>query len=187
MILTHYYHQNDRPFQTLSSLSEVAALEVISSFRLRTGAVYRRFSNPVAYLKKRRLTENWLRDEFIKKGGQPLVQYPQYFVIARSTWIEEGYHGQSKAVQLPISAIDPDRVSFTYPDSMISYWLKSQTDRDFYHPEYHGQVFRLSEIHKIIGQFGIPTREWETDAIRKYDLFIEAQVWENSFDFSINE
>jgi hypothetical protein len=179
MILTHYYHQNDRPFQTLSSLSDAAALDIISSFHSRTGAVYRRFNNPVEYLSNRRLTESWLRDEFIKKGGQPLVKYPQYFVIDRSAWIEEGYDGQSAAIKIPISAIDPDRVSFTYPDSMISYWLKSQTDRAFYHPKYHGKVFKLSKIHQIIEQFGIPSREWETDATRQYDLFIEAQVWEN--------
>jgi hypothetical protein len=28
-------------------------------------------------------------------------------------------------------------------------------------------------------QLGIPDREWETDPARKYDIFIEAQVWEN--------
>ncbi|WP_373542519.1 hypothetical protein [Chamaesiphon sp.] len=179
MILTHYYHQNDRPFQTLSLLSDAAALEIISSFRSRTEAVYRRFSNPVEYLSNRRLTESWLRDKFIKKGGQPLVKYPQYFVIDRSVWIEEGYDGQSKVVQIPISAFNPDRVSFTYPDSMISYWLKSQTEQAFYHSEYHGEVFRFGEIHDIIDRFGIPEREWQTDPTRKYDLFIEAQVWES--------
>lgn len=61
---------------------------------------------------------------------------------------------------------------------MISYWLKSKTDRAFYHPEYHGKVFRLSEIYDIVNQFGIPTSEWKTDTTRKYDLFIEAQVWD---------
>ena len=179
MILTHYHHLNDRPFQTLSSLSDEAALIAISSLQERNGAVYQRFSEPVKYLSQRRETENWLRDEFVKKGGQPSVKYPQYFVIDRSAWIEEGYNGQSKAVQLPISAFNPDRVSFTYPDSMISYWLKSQTEQAFYHPQYHGKVFGLSEIDRVIDLYGIPDREWQTDLTRKYDLFIEAQVWES--------
>ena len=69
---------------------------------------------------------------------------------------------------------------------MISYWLKSQIDsaemtlrdRVFYHHEYHGQVFGLSEIYKIIEEFGIPDTEWQTEPNRKYDLFIEAQVWD---------
>ncbi len=179
MMLTHYYHQNDEPFQTLSSLSPEKALSIIASLQDRTGAVYRRFSDPSKYLHHRQETERWLRTEFIKNGGQPIAQYPQYFVVDRSAWIEAGYNGQAKMLQIPITSLHPDRVSFTYPDSMISYWLKSKTEEIFYHPEYHGRVFGLSEIYTIIDRFGIPDREYETDETRKYDLFIEAQVWED--------
>ncbi len=184
MILTHYHHKSDRPFQTLSSVSDEKALNIITSLKERSGSVYRRFARPAEYLSHRRATESWLRSEFIKKGGKPIAKYPQYFVVNLSAWIEEGYDGQCKTIQIPISAFDPDRVSFTYPDSMISYWLKSQTERDFYQPEYHGKVFGMREIHEIIDRFGIPDREWETDPTRKYDLFIEAQVWESIPDRS---
>ena len=60
---------------------------------------------------------------------------------------------------------------------MVSYWLRSQTDKVYYHLEYHGQVFSFDEIIKIIDKFGIPNQEWRTEETRKYDLFIEAQVW----------
>ena len=143
----------------------------------RTGAVYRRFSNPQNYLRQRQETEGWLRQEFIHKGGQPISAYPQYFVVERAVWIEEGFNGQSSAIQMPLSTFSPKQVSFTYPDSMISYWLRNRTDQEFYRPEYHGQVFMLNEICRIINEFGIPGEEWRTDGKRKYDLFIEAQVW----------
>jgi hypothetical protein len=178
MILTHYYHPDDEPFQTLSCLSEADALQVITSLQQRTGAVYRRFRQPVEYLRQRRETEAWLRAEFIKKGGQPISEYPQYFVVDRAAWIEDGYNGQSRMIQMSIADFHPQRVSFTYPDSMISYWLKSQSERVFYHHEYHGRVFGLREISQIIEQFGIPDTEWQTEPNRKYDLFIEAQVWD---------
>jgi hypothetical protein len=178
MILTHYYHPNDEPFQTLSSLSEADALNVITNLQQRTGAVYRRFQHPIEYLNKRRETETWLRNEFIKKGGQPISEYPQYFVVDRAAWIEDGYNGASRTIQMSIADFHFDRVSFTYPDSMISYWLKSQIDRVFYNAEYHGRVFGLREISKIIEKFGIPNTEWQVEAARKYDLFIEAQVWD---------
>jgi hypothetical protein len=178
MILTHYYHQDARPFQTLSSLSTQEAMNVIASLGDRPGAVYERFRNPGQYLQQRSETERWVRAEFIKKGGKPMSQYPQYFVIDRSTWIEDGYNGQSRSIQIPISDFNLDTVSFTYPDSMISYWLKNQTERVFYRSEYHGRIFTSSEIDRIIEEFGIPEREWQTDESRKYDLFIEAQVWE---------
>jgi hypothetical protein len=177
MMLTHYYHKNDAPFQNLSSLADKEALSVITSLSNRTGSVYRRFKNPEEYLKQRRETESWVRQEFIKKGGQPMSVYPHYFVIERAKWIESGYNGESFAIHLPISTFHPNHISFTYPDSMVSCWLRSQTNQVFYRPEYHGQVFLLSEISKIIDMSGIPSEEWRTEETRKYDLFIEAQVW----------
>lgn len=177
MMLIHYYHKDDAPFQTLSSLPDEAALNVISSLNDRAGLVYRRFREPEQYLKQRREVENWVRQSFINKGGKPISAYPHYFVVERARWIEEGYNGHSRAIQFPVSTFQAEQVSFTYPDSMISCWLQSQTDQVFYRPEYHGQVFLLSEVCKLIETFGVPGEEWRTEAARRYDLFIEAQVW----------
>ena len=84
---------------------------------------------------------------------------------------------------MPIADFDPEQISFTYPDSMLSYWLQTQTDKEYYHPEYHGRVFYLHEIPELINLYGIPDREWQTQADRKYDLFIEAQVWNITGNF----
>jgi hypothetical protein len=175
MLLTHYHHRDDPPFQNLSALTDDAAVQVIAGLRDRAGIVYRRFAHPAKYWRQRRTTEKWLKREFIKKGGKPVLDYPHYFVVERAIWIEEGYHGHSDMVLL--ADFQPSQVSFTYPDSMISYWLLSQTNQPFYHPEYHGQVFTVEEIQPVINQFGIPDTEWRTVASRRYDLFIEAQVW----------
>jgi hypothetical protein len=177
MLLTHYYYKTDRPFQRLSSLPDAEALQVIDNFWDRSGLVYRRFQDPQKYLAQRRITEAWLRQEFIKKGGEPVLAYPHYFVVNRATWIEEGFNGQFKMVSRSSVDFLATQISFTYSDSMVSYWLQSQTDQDFYHPEYHGQVFTHSEIEGAIDLFGIPQAEWRSVPTRKYDFFIEAQVW----------
>jgi hypothetical protein len=181
MMLTHYHHQDEPPFQNLSALSATEALRVIERLRHRSGAVYRRFRDPVQYLAQRRSTERWLREAFIQQGGRPQSAYPHYFVVGRSSWIEAGFEGEYGMVQLPIEAFSVEQVSFTYPDSMISHWLQSQTDQAFYHPEYHGQVFGLSEIREVIARFGLPGEAWRdhrsSDVTSRYNLFIEAQVW----------
>jgi hypothetical protein len=179
MFLTHYYHQQDKPFQSLSALREAEALNIISRLSDRDELVYRRFHQPEQYLKLRQETEAWVRESFIRKGGKPSSSYPQYFVINQSTWIEEGFNQQSHSVSIPLSAFNLDRVSFTFPDSMVSYWLRTQSDAVYYRPEYHGHVFLIEEIHNIIDRFGIPDKEWKTEKHRKYDLFIEAQVWDS--------
>jgi hypothetical protein len=58
-------------------------------------------------------------------------------VIERAKWIEEGHSKERRVVQFPVSAFQFEQVSFTYPDSMISYWLKSQINQVFYRAEYH--------------------------------------------------
>jgi hypothetical protein len=179
MLLTHYHHQDAPPFQNLSALSAAEALRVIERLRHRSGAVYRRFHNPVQYLQQRRSTERWLREAFIQQGGKPQSAYPHYFVVGRSTWIEAGFEGRYRMAQMPIEAFPAETVSFTYTDSMISDWLRSQTDQVFYQPEYHGRVFGLSGINQVIDQFGLPGEAWRSDVTRKYDWFIEAQVWLN--------
>jgi hypothetical protein len=179
MLLTHYHHKNEPPFQNLSALTDAAALGLMADLQRRSGAVYRRFRDPEAYLAQRRSTERWLREEFIRQGGEPQSAYPHYFVVGRSTWIEAGFDGEYDMVQSPIDAFPIGKVSFTYPDSMISDWLRSQTDQAFYHPEYHGRVFGLSEISEVIERFGLPGEAWRSSLTRQHDLFIEAQVWIN--------
>lgn len=182
MILTHYYHRNDKPFQTLSSLVDNEALNIMSNLGKRTGTVYDRFNNPQKYWRQRLETESWLRQEFVRKGGIPISLHPLYFVVGRAVWIEEGFNRQSSIIQIPLTAFNHKQISFTYSDSMISYWLKNQTEREFYHSEYHGQVFTISEIRQIIDEFGVPNQEWRTDKTRKYDIFIEAQVWDRIWE-----
>ena len=40
-----------------------------------------RFSNPVWYIRARKEIEEWLRQEFILKGGCPQEKYPIYMVV----------------------------------------------------------------------------------------------------------
>lgn len=177
LLLVHYHHQATEPFQTLSALPDRDALELMTQLGKRTGEVYRRFKHPEKYLRHRRATETWLRQEFIRKGGQPILSHPKYFSVGPASWMKEGYNEQSKTVQLLLSSVPATQVSFTYPDSMVSYWLRTQTDQRFYQSAYHGQVFTVGEIFDIIEHFGLPSEVWRTDPTRKHDIFIEAQLW----------
>jgi hypothetical protein len=78
---------------------------------------------------------------------------------------------------MPLKDFEPKQISFTYPDSMVSYWLQTQTCKNYYRDEYHGRVFSMDEILELIDRFGISDRDWQVQTDRKYDLFIEAQIW----------
>ena len=60
---------------------------------------------------------------------------------------------------------------------MVSYMLAKQKDPEFYQPDYHGKVFTLPEIVKIINANGMPGEEWKTNMPRNLAHYIEVQVW----------
>jgi len=175
--LTHYYKTGEPPFRSLSALADSEALRIASEFRNETALVYRRFKKYEKYWSKRRETEQWLRNEFIKKGGQPKTEYPHYMVLGESSYIHEGYEGKCSEIRIPLSAFNKQEISFTYPDSMVSRWLEEQKHEIYYHSDYHGKVFTLPEILKLTAQYGIPEQEWKHEPDRAYDFFVEAQIW----------
>jgi hypothetical protein len=176
--LTYYYRRGTEPFRSLSALPDVEAVKIMEELCDDTpfGA---RFKDPLQYLRDRRATEQWVREEFVAKGGQPREAYPIPMVLGESRWMVKNSpcpdaHGE---IRIPLSRFTERDVSFTYPDSMISLWFGREKPVDYYLPEYHGKVFTVSEILAIVESKGLPEEEWETNLPSDLAPYIEAQVW----------
>jgi len=176
--LTHYYHKDQEPFRTLSALPDADAIRIMRSLIDDTpfGA---RFKNPEQYLRERRATEVWVRVGFIAKGGKPKDAYPISMVLGESPWMVENLPDREKhgEIRLPISLFTRDDVSFTYPDSMISYGLSRDKPAEFYQSGLHGIIFTLDEISDLVEARGLPEGNWETSLPDHLAPYIEAQVW----------
>ena len=115
------------------------------------GSVFwERFEDPDQYLRTRRQIEQWLYQEFIAKGGAPQQSYPIYMMLGRSKWLLTAVDAATLAttaeIQVPLSLFQECDVSFTYPDSMVSFLVANQKESEYYLPDYHGKLFTLSEI-----------------------------------------
>jgi hypothetical protein len=66
--LTYYYKSGTEPFRSLSALPDEEAIKIMEELCDDTpfGA---RFKDPVQYMRNRRQAEQWVREEFIAKGG----------------------------------------------------------------------------------------------------------------------
>jgi hypothetical protein len=176
--ITHYYKKGTVPFRSLSTLPDSIALALMRELSDETvfGA---RFQDPEGYLRNRKLSEAWLREAFIKKGGKPILNYPIYFVLGVSSWLEE--HAPDKdlhsEIRVNLDEFDEVDVSFTYPDSMISFWLGKDKPADLYLPEFHGKVFTGKEILAIVDRMGDPEKDWDCNLPPTLAPYIEAQVW----------
>ena len=176
--LTHYYRLGTQPFRSLSALADEDAIKIMQELYDDT-PVWIRFKDPVQYLRDRRQTEQWVREEFIAKGGQPRESYPIPMVLGASKWVVKNspFPDEHGEIRIPVSAFTEFDVSFTYPDSMISLWFGRDKPVEFYQPEVHGKVFTISEILSIVESRGLPEDEWDTGLPSHLAPYIEAQVW----------
>lgn len=181
--LIHAYRRGTDPFRSLSALSDMEAIQEMKDLFVEGSIFWERFKDPDQYLQTRRQVEQWLRREFIAKGGKPQASYPIYMVFGRSKWIQTMLDAATLAttveIQVPLSIFRECEVSFTYPDSMVSFMLENQRNPEYYLPEYHGKVFTLSEIRSIVEANGLPGDKWGTNLPSHLANYIEAQVWDH--------
>lgn len=179
--LIHAYKIGTEPFRTLSALSDAEALGIMKNLYLEGSVFWERFENPAQYLQLRRQVEEWLRSEFIAKGGKPQASYPIYMVLGRPVWIETMLDATTLAtttiIEVPLSIFRECDVSFTYPDSMVSFIENYQKNTETYLPEYHGKIFTLCEIRSIVEAQGLPGGTWGMKLAHDLPNYIEAQVW----------
>jgi len=149
--ITHYYRRGTPPFQSLSSLPDQQTVDLMRLLADDT-AFGERFKDPEGYLQNRRKSEAWVRSEFILKGGKPQLDYPIYFVLGKSQWLVKNSPDRSRhqEIQIDLAAFDEGDVSFTYPDSMISFWLGHDPTSVFYLPEFHGKVFTRKKLWRLL-------------------------------------
>ncbi|MDQ6418009.1 hypothetical protein RB620_01035 [Paenibacillus sp. LHD-117] len=173
--ITHYY--KSVPFRSLSALTKSEALKLMRELFDDT-PFFERFKEPDRYWENRMDAENWLRSKFIEKGGKPKEIYPYYSVFGSSDWIENFSLSagiEIEKIQIPISIFDEGDLSFTLPDSMVSYWIGRDKPEAYYHPSYHGQVFTLADVRTII------TVELMSNLESMHPAgtipYVEAQIW----------
>lgn len=181
--LIHIYKRGTEPFRSLSALSDAEALDRMQGLYTEGAVFWERFKEPGRYWQIRKQVEAWIRGEFIVKGGQPRAAYPIYMIWGRSKWMETAGDAETLAttieIQVPLSAFRESAVSFTYPDSMVSYMLNQQRNPAYYLPEYHGKVFTLAEMQAIVETNGLPGDKWGTELPSNLANYIEAQVWDH--------
>lgn len=180
--LLHIHQKGSRPFQSLSALPPQQALEMMAELYVEGSVFWERFKDPGAYLSFRKQVERKLRDGFIEKGGRPKSDYPIYLVLGRPRWFslvaDTVTLETTEELCVPLSIVDSEQVSFTYPDSMVSALMEMERNPEYFEPDYHGKVFTLKEIEEIIGRKGLPGEGWQTRMPRHFAHYIEAQVWD---------
>lgn len=178
--LIHLYKRGAEPFRTLSALREEEAVSIMKGLYVAGSIFWERFEDPVAYLRLRKQIEHEIREAFIAKGGLPQEAHPIYMAFGRTRWMQNGLDVVTLAttaeIEVPLSLFQECDVSFTYPDSMVSFLL-AQEKSEYYLPEFHGKVFTLAEVRSMVEAGGLPGERWGTNLPASSPNYIEAQIW----------
>lgn len=135
---------------------------------------------PTNYIELRTKLESRMRELFILKGGKPERNDPFYFTLGKCDWLKSWYVNPG-VVKIPLSDIDPDKISFTYPDSMVSFQLHDNPKLKTYRKESNGKLFLTDELKALIEANGLPSEEKSMAKERfKHDKYIEAQIWSST-------
>jgi hypothetical protein len=179
--LLHLYKRGTEPFRTLSALQEEEAVAIMQSLYVPGSIFWERFEDPLAYLRLRKQIEQGIRQTFMAKGGIPRDAHPIYMAFGRTCWMQTGLDAVTLAttaeIEVPLALFRECDVSFTYPDSMVSYFLAMEKDAEYYLPAFYGKVFTLPEICSIVKSSGLPGGTWGNKLPGSTPNYIEAQVW----------
>jgi hypothetical protein len=165
------------PFKSTSEMQDIEILDFMKKHFPNHSWFH---SNPEQRIRNRRKVEKWLYAEFIESGGDPKTRYPCYFTLGPSSFLKnfESFAGQSIEIKIPLSEFSSKNISFTYPDSFFSDWLKQNNNHPLYDEQLNGKVITLDEILKIVRQGKIPIDQSMWTSKYEYPFYIEAQVWD---------
>lgn len=174
-VITHTYDPARGPFRNILTLAYDEAERILEDIR-QTG--HRKYKPD--YLQRRIATEEWLYTERTRKLGKPQLKHPVYFFLGE---FSETDPARPASIRVPLIEFSRQAITFTFPDSMASLPLATLTEHQQECQPYHGQVFTLDEIERVVSKYGMPESAPESaidGAKSRYDTFIEAQIWDEN-------
>lgn len=172
--LFHYFEKNSEPLQSMTAQGFDKATEIQKNITKGFNS-----QRPPNYVELRFAVEKRLKSAFESKGGKPKSPNPSYFTLGSCDWVKSCYDDPSVTI-IPLADVDPEQLTFTYPDSMVSFQFHDEPKLGIYRKPCNGQVFLLDEIMEVIDQYGLPSEEkWQNEEASKYDRYIEVQVWDD--------
>lgn len=171
MHLYHYYDKAIGPFVSLSDVPADEADKILRAIKAERPHV-QSAERDSEYMFRRRMYEDIIKKEFMKKGGIVERDSPHYLVVEHSPWLSTWFDN-SAHIKIPIEEFDLSTVSFTYGDSFPTF---SPWPRDDDWKEYRRKLYVYDEILEIIAKYDLP-QKWNNDGKHGPERYVEAHVW----------
>ena len=168
--LIRYYQKGEYPFMSLNDLPLEEANRIKTEYcrKNNIGDFYAQDD----YLMHRREIENWIYNELIRLGGNPVNNVPVYMVLGESPGgkydIRAEIQQNAEEIRIPVSEIDLSAVSFTFPDSMYEFIVDDEGNLLSAGRTNTPQVYTFRDLPSVVAKYRV---------YEDYRFNIEAQVW----------
>ena len=170
--LYHYYELDKGPFRNITEYGFEKAINIQSNISEGWNS-----KRPDNYIELRLALEKRIREQFKLKGGKPNRNDPFYFTLGECEWAKSWYLNPG-VIKIPLSVFKSEHISFTYPDSMVSFQFYDEPKLATYRKDCNGQVFLLNEINNLIKEYGLPSDEkCLSEEGLKHDRYIEVHIF----------
>lgn len=167
--LMHYCHPACIPFRNIMRLPQEEAFRLTRKMAgsYPAASAFLRFSDFEDYYPRRMEADGILSAAFRSRGGKPIQAHPLSFALDGSDFLDQWFD-QGQILQLPLSIVPPDQISFTLGDSL---GMLDHTG---------GFIFlTLDELHARIAAHPEGKQGFLRDMKAQY-RYIEAQLWDDA-------
>ena len=167
--IIHYYYPGTDPWKNIMALPEEEAFRIAAKLAAEhpNTTSFGRFADFGNYYPARKRADEFVRNEFIRLGGKPLLPHPYSFTLLECDYLRKWFDCKEKIV-IDLEDVPDDQVSFTFGDSCAL--LQHGTV-----PEVLTKGMLLDRINAYEGSVDAFLKE----SLGKY-AYVEVQLWERN-------
>ncbi len=80
----------------------------------------------------------------------------------------------------PLREVATEVLSFTFTDSYFNFSERNLRGSAIPPRPYHGRVYQVDDLPALVDEFGLPGERWRHEPDRVFDVYIEAQIWDDA-------
>jgi hypothetical protein len=170
--LTRYFPLGEDPFVSLNDFPLDKANKIKNEHCIKNNIGD--FYATDEYLIHRLEIEKWIYNQLLLKGGNPGNNVPIYMCLGESPKSKYDVRGDiqknSMEIKIPLSFLDLNTITFTYPDSMYHFIVDENNRIIGGERTNTPKVYLYNELETILCKYKDGNEKME-------DHYIEAQVW----------
>jgi hypothetical protein len=177
--LTHYFEADKGPFLNICDLSDERIDSIIAAEK-DAETPFNRFALGPDFFKLRRFADDLLIEKYAEKfDAKPKIR--PYFAVLGSFDRTMGMYRHGRSIQIDVSLLTPEDLTFTYPDHFDMVWSKGLLlpESPYCYQPFHDLLFTYAELPEAMKTYNLHARIEEAKRRGLWTCsYIEAHIWD---------